>query len=180
MYIILLENIINYYNIMKRSRKSNIIRRRRSIKGGKPPAKLYQAKLIDLIHFIKPELMSDNSEIEIRANEYVQIEENQVNIGDILFCGTTGDRQEYGFYLVLPGEANKKVVLCLSEGWGMGWISGGVIDKKDILQKYNVKYDDILSRKRGIHEFDNYFLGHADSSLPPQIIEEFRTNKLIA
>jgi hypothetical protein len=164
---------------MKKSRRLNIRRRRRSIKGGKPPSKLYQAKLIDLIHFIKPEFLSDNSEIEIRANEYVQIEENQVNIGDILFCGTTRDRQEYGFYLVLPDGENK-VVKCLGEGWGMGWISGGVIDHKDILHRYNVKYDVLLGQKSGIYEFDMYFLGHIESSMPPQIIEEFKQNKLIS
>lgn len=166
---------------MKRSQKSNIIRRRHSIKGGKPPAELYQAKLVD-IHdsILYNKDITDRSQIETFANEYVNNEKNRMNIGDLLFCGTKTDRQEYGFYLVLPGKGNKKVVLCLYEGWGMGWISGGVIDKKDILHKYNVKYDDLLSRKREIHEFDNYFLGHADSSLPPQIIDEFRTNKLIS
>jgi len=164
---------------MRTSHKSNI-KRRRSIKGGRPPKKLtYQARLIDLTELIKPETLSNNGEIEIKANEYVQNKQNVTNIGDILFCGSTRDRQEYGFYIVLPDGKNK-VVLCLSEGWGMGWISGGVIDKKDILHQYHVKYDDMLSRPIGIFEFDQYFLGNADSTLPQQIIHEFRQNNLLS
>jgi hypothetical protein len=166
---------------MKRSRKLNIRRRRRSIKGGKPSHKLYQAKLVnihDTIYYNDD--ITDRDQIETFANEYVNNRENGMNIGDILFCGTKRGREENGFYLVLPGEGNNKRVICLNDGWGMGWISGGVIDKKDILHEYNVKYDDLLSQKRGIHEFDNYFLGYADSSLPQEIRDEFRKNKLLS
>lgn len=70
--------------------------------------------------------MANDIEIEQKANEYVQ---NGVNIGDILFCGKPHDRQECGFYLVLP-DKNNTVVHCLSEGW----ISGGVIYKKYFTQ----------------------------------------------
>jgi hypothetical protein len=165
---------------MRKSRRLNIKRRRRSIKGGKPPMKLYQAKLVDIQDSIlNNEDITERSEIETYANEFVNKEQNGMNIGDILFCGTKTDRQEYGFYLVLPDGENK-VVKCLGEGWGMGWISGGIIDHKDVLNRYDVKYDNLLSQKSGIYEFDMYFLGHIESSMPPQIIEEFKQNKLIS
>jgi hypothetical protein len=162
---------------MKRSRRLKI-RQRRSIKGGRPPKEdVYQAKLINIWDLIDPVNLSDNTEIKTKANDYVNDSKNGVNIGDILFCGSTGSRQEYGFYIVLP-QGENKIVNCLGEGWGMGWISGGVIDHKDILHKYNVKYDDLLNKKDEFYEFDVSFLGHWDHSQPKQIIDEFKKNGL--
>ena len=164
---------------MKTSRKSNI-RRRRSIKGGRPPKReTYQARLFDLYDLIKPETHHDNNEIAKMANEYVQNEENAVNIGDILFCGTPHDRQEYGFYIVLP-EGQNKVAKCLGDGWGAGWIVGGVIDQKDILHDYNVKYDDMFAKPSRIYWFENDFLGEFDKFMPQQIIDEFKKNNLLS
>ena len=149
---------------MKTSRKSNI-RRRRSIKGGRPPKRdIYQARLLDLYDLIGP---TDKTleEIAKMANEYAQNAANAVNIGDILFCGTPHDRQEYGFYIVLPDGENK-VAKCMGEGWGAGWVAGGVIDQKDILQEHNVKYDDMFTKPSGIYWFENDFLGEFDKFMP--------------
>lgn len=144
---------------------------------------VYQAKFMDIYDIIHTNTLANNIDIEQKANEYVQNIQNGVNIGDILFCGTPHDRQEYGFYLVLPDKNNKnnKVVYCLREGWGMGWISGGVIDKKNILHKYHVKYDAMFmaSAKTKHYEFKQYFLGNIDYTLAPQIRYEFYKNKLM-
>jgi hypothetical protein len=169
---------------MKRSRKSNIKRKRSirhlsAIKGGRPPKRdTYQAKLIDLYDFIGP-TDKTRDEIEKMANEYAQKEENAVNIGDILFCGTPHDRQEYGFYIVLPDGENK-VAKCLGEGWGAGWIVGGVIDQKDILNEHNVKYDNMFSTPSGVWWFENDFLGEFDKFMPQQIRDELRKNNLLS
>ena len=170
---------------MKTSRKSNIkrrrsIRRRKSIKGGRPPKRdTYQARLFDLYDLIRPEDNKTHEEIAKMANEYAQNAENAVNIGDILFCGTPHDRQEYGFYIVLPDGENK-VAKCLGEGWGAGWVAGGVIDQKDILHVHNVKYDEMFTKPSGIYWFENDFLGYFDKFMPQEIIDEFKKNNLLS
>ena len=142
---------------------------------------VYQAKFIDIYDIIHTNTLSNNIEIEQKANEYVQNTQNGVGIGDILFCGTQHDRKEFGFYLVLPDKNNKnnKVVHCLNEGL----IAGGVIDKKNILHKYNVKYDVMFvnSAKTKHYEYNKYFWGRGsyDFKLEHKIPYEFYKNKLM-
>jgi hypothetical protein len=137
----------------------------------KPAKKVYQAKFIE----IDPDNMVKHSEMSKKINEYMKNKKNKVNIGDLLYVWTDNDRQEYNFHIVLPGRK----AVCLGDGWGMNWEAGGVIDKKDILHKYNVKYDDILSKNSGNYFFDEYFRGKM-SVMEQEIKDEFKKNGLLS
>ena len=137
----------------------------------KPAKKVYQAKLIE----IDPDNMVKHSEMSKKINEYMKNKKNKVSIGDILYVWTDNDRQEYNFHIVLPGRK----AVCLGDGWGMNWEAGGVIDKKDILHKYNVKYDDVLSKDSGNYYFDEYFRGKM-SVMEQEIKDEFKKNDLLS
>jgi hypothetical protein len=144
---------------------------KKSVKKSAAPAEVYQAKFID----IDPDNMVKHSQMSKKINEYMKDTKNKVNIGDLLYVWTDNDRQEYNFHIVLPGRK----ALCLGEGWGMNWESGGVIDKKDILHKYNVKYDDILSKDSGNYYFDEYFRGKV-YIMEQEIKDEFKKNGLLS
>jgi hypothetical protein len=133
--------------------------------------KVYQAKFIE----IDPDTMVKHSQMSNKINEYMKDKKNKVNIGDLLYVETDTDRQEYNFHIVLPGRK----AVCLNDGWGMGWEAGGVINQKDILHKYNVKYDDILSKDSGNYYFDEYFRGKM-SVMEQEIKDEFIKNNLLS
>jgi hypothetical protein len=136
-----------------------------------PAKEVYQAKFIE----IDPDNMVKHSQMSKKINEYMKNKKNKVNIGDILYVETTSDRQEYNFHIVLPGRK----AVCLNDGWGMGWEAGGVINQKEILHKYNVKYDDILAKKSGNTYFDEYFRGEY-ARMEQEIKDEFIKNDLLS
>ena len=119
--------------------------------------------------------MVKHSQMSKKINEYMKDKKNKVNIGDILYVETDTDRKEYNFHIVMPGRK----AVCLGEGWGTGWSAGGVIDKKDILHQYNVKYDDILAKESGNFYFDEYFRGEFNS-MEQKIKDEFIKNDLLS
>jgi len=136
-----------------------------------PAKEVYQAKFIE----IDPDNMVKHSQMSEKINKYMKNKKNKVNIGDILYVETTSDRQEYNFHIVLPGRK----ALPLGDGWGANWEAGGVIDQKDILHKYNVKYDDILSKDSGNLFFDEYFRGKT-YLMDQEINDEFKKNDLLS
>jgi hypothetical protein len=139
-------------------------------KSAAPTKKVYQAKFIE----INPDNWVKHSQMSKKINEYLKDKKNKVNIGDILYVETDTDRPEYNCHIVLPGRK----ALYLGYGWGGNWEAGGIIDQKDILHKYNVKYDNILSKKSGNYYFDQFFRGKA-YHMDQEITNEFKKNDLL-
>jgi hypothetical protein len=97
------------------------------------------------------------------SERYINHKENSVNIGDILYCGTHSEDNQEGFYIVMPINMLVKFPHWLSiddqvrlielkkDPQNLDKLLLMQIDSfeeisrfKDILRKYNVKYDDLF------------------------------------
>ena len=103
--------------------------------------------------------------LDDRINSYIQT--NHLNVGDILFVGSTYEtRQEYGFYMVLPslkkpgkGSEARGSEARGSEALGSEYIIGMPVSPVicEILQKNKVNYTKLLKEMTDNKEFKYLF-----------------------
>jgi hypothetical protein len=87
-----------------------------------------------------------------RIADYV--ENNGVQIGDILFVGSTYQtRQEYGFYLLLPDRSGRLVAQSTEFAFGLPTIP----EFGKVLQAAGVKYTDVFAELSASDEFKFLF-----------------------
>ena len=125
------------------------------------------AKFYDISSIINPEyeragyITKEMSKgIDERINSYINA--NHLNIGDILFVGSTYEtRQEYGFYMVLPSlkKPGQGSEAHGSEAHGSEYIIGMPVSPviREILQKNKVNYTKLLKEMTENKEFKYLF-----------------------
>jgi hypothetical protein len=156
-----------------------------------------QAQYFNIVRFIDPEydygFSKEVNEVAI-ATKYVNRKKKEIQVGDIIYCGTNlgeSDQSE-GFHIVLPlkhlvkfpkrGYWNEIVIQQLSElEQGKKYLNNKLViaristiteifDYKDILNKYNVKYDNLVANfPEQNYASDDFFEMHDESLYIPDL-----------
>jgi len=156
-----------------------------------------QAQYFNIVRTIDPDydygFSKEVNEVAI-ATKYVNRKKKEIQVGDIIYCGTNLSDQSEGFHIVLPLKhlvkfpkrqyMNEIVIHQLSqlEQGNKKYVNNLVIaristireifDYKEILNKYNVKYDNLVANfpeKNGAS--DDFFEWHDESLYIPDLIK---------
>jgi hypothetical protein len=129
--------------------------------------------------------------LDDRINSYIQT--NHLNVGDILFVGSTYEtRQEYGFYMVLPslkkpgkgsearGSEARGSEARGSEALGSEYIIGMPVSPVicEILQKNKVNYTKLLKEMTDNKEFKYLFFPHDEDEVT-DILNSYKQYSLL-
>jgi hypothetical protein len=109
----------------------------------------YQARFFDISCIINPDYTASGyitsdmlPGMEKRIQDYVTAA--RLNLGDVLFVGSTYDtRQEYGFYMVLPGKSGQPVATASEYAVGLPQRSeiGAALAKAQV--KFNLLFREL-------------------------------------
>lgn len=132
----------------------------------------YQARYYNITKIVDPSYNRGFSiskeelpnELIVELSErYINHKENSINIGDILYCGTHSEDNDEGFYIVMPinmlikfphwlsVDDQERLIELKKDPQNLDKLLLMQINSfeeiyrfKDILRKYNVKYDDLF------------------------------------